>query len=213
MDFERFDPQRNDAQPVRQRYGFADSDTILLFMGRIYSFFRASTSGSRHRKAQRSPPWCQAPRGWSGTWLGVTRGTCESAQCGKSDHPYELSAVRRNPSSDPSLTFVCSPRTTTKTCNLLLPSRYPVRYTSSWRWVNQLYRQKLRHEGVWNWEWCDVSRYTEAAVAQVKTLTKPQLAHENQKSHFYQTSRLGLGHRGFPSFDWHRSWRDYVTLL
>jgi hypothetical protein len=97
----------------------------------------------------------------------------------------------------------------------LSPSRYPSRYTSSRQWVNQLYRQKLRgvtkEFGTGNGVVYVDS--PEAAVAQATTLTKPQLTHENQKSHFYQTSRLGLGHRGFPSFDWHRSWRDNVTVL
>jgi glycosyltransferase involved in cell wall biosynthesis len=38
VDLKRFDPQRIDPQIVRQRYGFADSDIVLLFMGWIYPF-------------------------------------------------------------------------------------------------------------------------------------------------------------------------------
>jgi len=38
VDFKRFDPQRIDPQIVRRRYGFADSDIVLFFMGWIYPF-------------------------------------------------------------------------------------------------------------------------------------------------------------------------------
>jgi glycosyltransferase involved in cell wall biosynthesis len=38
VDFDRFDPRSIDRQAVRQRYDFAESDTILFFMGWIYKF-------------------------------------------------------------------------------------------------------------------------------------------------------------------------------
>ena len=38
VDLKRFDPQRIDPQIVRQRYGFADNDIVLFFMGWIYPF-------------------------------------------------------------------------------------------------------------------------------------------------------------------------------
>jgi glycosyltransferase involved in cell wall biosynthesis len=38
VDLKRFDPQGIDPQIVRQRYGFADSDTVMFFMGWIYPF-------------------------------------------------------------------------------------------------------------------------------------------------------------------------------
>jgi len=38
VDLKRFDPQRIDPHIMRQRYGFADSDLVLLFMGWIYPF-------------------------------------------------------------------------------------------------------------------------------------------------------------------------------
>lgn len=38
VDFDRFDSRSIDRQTVRQRYGFADSDTVVFFMGWIYKF-------------------------------------------------------------------------------------------------------------------------------------------------------------------------------
>jgi glycosyltransferase involved in cell wall biosynthesis len=38
VDLKRFDPQGIDPHIVRQRYGFADSDTVMFFMGWIYPF-------------------------------------------------------------------------------------------------------------------------------------------------------------------------------
>jgi glycosyltransferase involved in cell wall biosynthesis len=38
VDLKLFDPQRIDPQIVRQRYGFADSDIVMFFMGWIYPF-------------------------------------------------------------------------------------------------------------------------------------------------------------------------------
>jgi glycosyltransferase involved in cell wall biosynthesis len=38
VDLKLFDPQRIDLHIARQRYGFADSDIVLFFMGWIYSF-------------------------------------------------------------------------------------------------------------------------------------------------------------------------------